>query len=321
MASAAGWLLLAVCVHASAVPLSTQLSEEEEKVTRCIMEVLAESLTVAGAGRVSSHCLRILREDERIVSILRHQHLLRELEGLTHEGETQPGRTESSEEEELRKRDGTAKRGTESEGSRDHQETREFEKIEKVEVKEKEHKESAEEKDSEQLAEGDEDEEKRSPSVKREEKRSSGKGESRRRFSDEDSSEEDQADRGFHGNGHGWHHSDREDWEDKRASQKRMARDPSGDETAQYESENRGLKFFNSKSHTHREAKRHFGPGEPATERHRYNERPGGYGQQEERELEEMEEREERKEEEEDLQELEKELRRAAERLQELRHG
>ncbi|PIO40187.1 hypothetical protein AB205_0072530 [Aquarana catesbeiana] len=55
-------LLAAVCIQVSSMPLSTQLSEEEEKVTRCIMEVLAESLSKQGPERVSSGCIRLLRE-------------------------------------------------------------------------------------------------------------------------------------------------------------------------------------------------------------------------------------------------------------------
>ncbi|KAM4640860.1 uncharacterized protein O3C94_015370 isoform 2-T2 [Discoglossus pictus] len=368
MATATCVLLAAVCLQA-AMPLSNQLSAEEEKVTRCIMEVLADSLSEPEPDRVSSACLRILKEDERVISMLRHQHLLRELEGLAHEGKPQHHEediSESSEEEELRKRsketpvppspkrEVNAKRGGES---KEHEETKEIEKMEKVEVKEKEHGLSGEERrleNAKELLEEEEDEEKRNTPVKRgeeekkraeKETRSEGatKRKAKKRFSseDEDSSEEDAEDRGYHGNKHGWYH---EGWEErKRASNRRMAEDPSEEETAQFESEDKGMKYYNSKTHMqgfHGEQKRHLyhpeevelgrersyqHPGEGGREKHYNDGRPESLKQLEEeereKELEEIEEKEEHKAEERDLQEVEEELQRASEKLRELHRG
>lgn len=357
-------LLAAVCMQVSTMPLSSQLSEEEEKVTRCIMEVLAESLSSNGPERVSSSCIRILKEDERLISMLRHQHLLRELEDLTHREKSQlHAERDSSEEEELKKRANETpvpppKRDAESKRGSENDESKEYEKIEKVQVqeKEKEHGTSAEEKVHELL---EEEEKKRNAPVKKgddemkrdgKEVRSdvAAKRKDKKHFSDEseeDSSEEGEHDRGYNGANDGWYHRNHEGWEErKRASQRRMAEDPSQEETAQFESEDKGMKYFNAKTHMHGyhgEDKRHihhpqegemdternyYGQGEDemGRERHHYNERPGNHDhreEEEERELEEMEEHEEHRAKERDIQEVEEELRNAAERLQELHRG
>ncbi|XP_075042919.1 coiled-coil domain-containing glutamate-rich protein 2 [Mixophyes fleayi] len=353
-------LLAAVWIQVSSIPLSSKLSEEEEKVTKCIMEVLAESLSTQGSGRVSSNCVRILKEDERLISVLRHQHLLRELEDLTHREKSQQHEGhESSEEEELRKRGSETpipapKRETETKRRSDSEESNEFEKVEKVEVKEKEHGTLAEEKAHEML---EEEEDKRSAPMKRsedQEKRSgkevrgdvATKRKDKKHFSDEneeDSSEEGEHDRGYHGNSKGWYNRNHEGWEEKkRGSQRRMAEDPSQEETAQFESEDKGMKYFNTKDHMqgyYGEEKRHihhpeevdrkrdyYGPEEEEIERerHHHNGRPVSHGhreEEEERELEEMEEREEHRAQERDIHEVEEELRKAAERLQEIHRG
>ncbi|XP_071979237.1 coiled-coil domain-containing glutamate-rich protein 2 isoform X1 [Engystomops pustulosus] len=352
-------LLAAVFIQVSAMPLSSQLSEEEEKVTRCIMEVLAESLSSHGPERIRSGCIRILKEDERLISMLRHQHLLKELEDLTQREKSQLDAERDSieeEEEDLKKRasnpipppkrDSGSKRGSEND------ESKEFEKIEKVQVKEKEreHGTSAEEKVHELL---EEEEKRNAPSKKAEEKmkrdgkevRSDGatKTKDKKHYSEEseeDSSEERERERGYHGANNGWYHRNHEDWKErKRDSQRRMAEDPSQEETAQFESEDRGMKFFNAKTHMHGfhgEDKRHHHPEESemdrernyydqgedemGRERHHYN---GNHGhrEEEERELEEMEEREEHRAKERDIHEVEEELRKAAERLEELHRG
>ncbi|XP_063794004.1 coiled-coil domain-containing glutamate-rich protein 2 [Pseudophryne corroboree] len=356
-------LLVAVWMQVSAIPLSSKLSDEEEKVTRCILEVLAESLSTPGSDRVSSSCLRVLKEDERLISILRHQHLLRELEDLTHQEKSQQhGGQESSEEEELRKRANETpipapKRDTGTKRS-ESEESKEFEKIEKVEIKEKEHGTSAEEKAKELLEE--EENEKRNAPMKRaagQEKRAgkevrgdvATKRKEKKHFSDEseEDSEEGEHDGGYHGNSNGWYHRNHEGWEEKkRGSQRRMAEDPSQEETAQFESEDKGMKYFNTKTHMqgyHGEEKRHIhhpeevevdrergynGPEEDEIGRERYhpNGRPENHGHREEEEeeaeeLEEMEEREEHRSQERDIQEVEEELRKAAERLQEIHQG
>ncbi|XP_069500320.1 coiled-coil domain-containing glutamate-rich protein 2 [Ambystoma mexicanum] len=168
-------LLMLLCSQASSVPLSTQLSEEEEKVSKCIMEVLADSLSKPSPAPVSSECRRILKEDERIVSMLHHQHLMRELEELNHRENAKHrfghdgGRSEWEEEEENSDEDEVKKRNQEgkaaqkkdtekrgpaaatdssakevktrgSETKRDHEDIKEYEKTEKIEEKLKEEK-------------------------------------------------------------------------------------------------------------------------------------------------------------------------------------
>ncbi|XP_056396166.1 coiled-coil domain-containing glutamate-rich protein 2 isoform X2 [Hyla sarda] len=329
-------LLAAVCMQVSAMPLSSQLSEEEEKVTRCIMEVLAESLSSPGPERVSSSCIRILKEEKSQLHAER----------------------DSIEEEELKKRaNETPKRDPESKRESEHEGSKEYEKIEKVQVKEKEHGTSDEEKVHEML---EEEEEKRNAPVKKgdddkrngKEARSDGaaKRKDKKHFSeesDEDSSEEREHERGHQGANDEWYHRNHDGWEEKkRASHIRMAEDPSLEETAQFESEDRGMKYFNTKTHMngyHGEDKRHvhhpeenemdrertyYGQGEDEMERerHHHNGRPGNHEhreeeEEEERELEEMEEREEHRAKERDIHEVEEELRKAAERLQELHRG
>ncbi|XP_073405160.1 coiled-coil domain-containing glutamate-rich protein 2 [Dendrobates tinctorius] len=349
-------LLAAVCLQVSTMPLSSQLSEEEEKVTRCIMEVLAESLTSSGPERVSSGCIRLLKEDERLIAMLRHQHLLRELEDLTQREKSHlHAERDSMEEEELKKRANEpsvppSKKAEESKRGSSNEESKEFEKIEKVQVKEKEHGEhggiSAEEKVNELL----EEEEKRNAQSKRsgdmmkkdgkEVRSNMATRKDKKHFSDEsdeENSEEHEHERGYHGNKDGWYHRNHEGWEER----KRVAEDPSEEETAQFESENRGLKYFNAKTHMHGyhgEDKRHIhhpeegemerersyydqGEEEMDRARHHYNGIHDHREEEEERELEEMEEREEHRAKERDLQQVEEELRKAAERLQELHRG
>ncbi|KAM3911240.1 coiled-coil domain-containing glutamate-rich protein 2 [Leptodactylus fuscus] len=342
----------------SSRPLSSQLSEDEEKVTRCIMEVLAESLSSSGSERVSSNCIRILKEDERLISMLRHQHLLKELEDLTQREKSHlHAERDSLEEEELKKRNTPVpppKRDAESKRGSENEESKEFEKVEKVQVKEKEHGTSAEEKIHDLLEEEEEEEEKKrnAPAKKggNEEKRdgkearsdAATKRKDKKHYSeesDEDSSEEQEHEGGYHGPNNGWYHRNHEEWEErKRASQRRMAEDPSQEETAQFESEDRGMKYFNAKTHMqgyHGEDKRHIhhpeegemdrertyydqGEDEMGRERHHYNGNHDHREEEEERELEEMEEREEHRAKERDIHEVEEELRKAAERLEEL---
>nr|XP_005987976.1 PREDICTED: coiled-coil domain-containing glutamate-rich protein 2 [Latimeria chalumnae] len=64
------------------MPLSSQRLEEDEKVTKCIVEVLSDTLSRPNSIPVTAECIRILKEDERVLAMLRHQNLLRELEEL-----------------------------------------------------------------------------------------------------------------------------------------------------------------------------------------------------------------------------------------------
>ncbi|XP_040262438.1 coiled-coil domain-containing glutamate-rich protein 2 isoform X1 [Bufo bufo] len=337
-------LLAAVCMQVSTRPLSSQLSQEEEKVTRCIMEVLSESLSSSGPKRVSSSCIQILKEDERLISMLRHQHLLRELEDLTDQEKSQlDAERDSIEEEEIKKRTSEThipppKRDLKPKRGSENEESKEFEKIENVQVKEKEkeHGTSAEEKVNKLL---EEEEDKRNAPAKRGSDASKRDGkevrrEDKKQFSnesDEDSSEEREHEQGHHGPLNGWYHRNHEGWEErKRGSLRRMAEDPSQEETAQFESEDRGMKYFNAKTHMHGfhgEDKRHvhhpdnayYNDEENEMERHHYNGNYEHREEEEERELE--EEREEHRAKERDIQEVEEELRKAAEQLEELHRG
>jgi len=80
----ASFLLLFLC-QALSLPLPTQLSKEDEKVIKCISEILADTLSSPSPIPVTSECMKILREDERVRAMLRHRHLLTELEELAHQ--------------------------------------------------------------------------------------------------------------------------------------------------------------------------------------------------------------------------------------------
>ncbi|XP_030074883.1 coiled-coil domain-containing glutamate-rich protein 2 [Microcaecilia unicolor] len=184
MISAGCFLLVCLCLQVSSVPLSTQLSEEEEKVTKCIVEVLVDSMSKPSPGEVSSECLKILKEDERILAMMHHQHLLKELEDLAHrenskhrlghEGGHSIWESEKNEEEELKKRNavaeavhqkGDSKRTPvegngkeemvrkESESKQEHEDVKEFEKSKTIEETIKEHKVSEGEKETRELLE------------------------------------------------------------------------------------------------------------------------------------------------------------------------
>ncbi|EHB03639.1 Chromogranin-A [Heterocephalus glaber] len=74
------------------------------EVMKCIVEVISDSLSKPSPMPVSQECLEILRGDERILSILRHQNLLRELQDLALQGtkeRAQQQKKHSSFEEEL----------------------------------------------------------------------------------------------------------------------------------------------------------------------------------------------------------------------------
>ncbi|XP_042295031.1 coiled-coil domain-containing glutamate-rich protein 2 [Sceloporus undulatus] len=153
------FLLLSLC-SALALPLTTQLSEEDERVTRCITEILADTLSRPSPIPVTGECMKILREDERVLAMLHHQHLLNELEELTHqenikhhlghEGGRDAWEGEENEQEDVKKRDKkqTLDREAGSEQMREQnagrkeeeQETKEYEKTEKTEEKVKEEK-------------------------------------------------------------------------------------------------------------------------------------------------------------------------------------
>ncbi|KFO21382.1 Chromogranin-A [Fukomys damarensis] len=80
------------------------MTKGDTEVMKCIVEVISDSLSKPSPMPVSQDCLEILRGDERILSILRHQNLLRELQDLALQGTKERARQQkkhSSFEEEL----------------------------------------------------------------------------------------------------------------------------------------------------------------------------------------------------------------------------
>ncbi|XP_051900367.1 chromogranin-A-like [Pristis pectinata] len=80
------WMLL--CYQVTCRPLSSEILKEDEKVTRCIVEVISDTLSKPNPLPLSNECSKILKEDERVLAMVHHQNLLRELEELTHHGES-----------------------------------------------------------------------------------------------------------------------------------------------------------------------------------------------------------------------------------------
>ncbi|CAO2587172.1 Chga [Lemmus lemmus] len=57
------------------------------QVMKCVVEVISDSLSKPSPMPVSPECLEILQGDERVLSILRHQNLLKELQDLALQGQ------------------------------------------------------------------------------------------------------------------------------------------------------------------------------------------------------------------------------------------
>ncbi|KAM4633746.1 chromogranin-A [Polymixia lowei] len=77
--------LLSNCVLSLPVT-SSHLENEDVKVMKCIVEALVDVLSRPHPLPVSQECLVILRTDDRLVSILRHQNFLKELEDIAVQG-------------------------------------------------------------------------------------------------------------------------------------------------------------------------------------------------------------------------------------------
>ncbi|KAF1497040.1 Chromogranin-A, partial [Eudyptula minor novaehollandiae] len=56
-------------------------------VMKCVVEVISDTLSKPNPLPISEECLETLRGDERIISILRHQNLLKELQEIAAQGE------------------------------------------------------------------------------------------------------------------------------------------------------------------------------------------------------------------------------------------
>ncbi|XP_068110715.1 chromogranin-A isoform X1 [Hyperolius riggenbachi] len=69
-----------------ALPVSSLESEDDTKVMKCIVEVISDTLSKPNPVPITQDCLETLRGDERIISILRHQNLLKELQELASQG-------------------------------------------------------------------------------------------------------------------------------------------------------------------------------------------------------------------------------------------
>nr|XP_025841366.1 chromogranin-A isoform X3 [Vulpes vulpes] len=73
---------------AIALPVSSPMNKGDTEVMKCIVEVISDTLSKPSPMPVSQECFETLRggTDERILSILRHQNLLKELQDLALQG-------------------------------------------------------------------------------------------------------------------------------------------------------------------------------------------------------------------------------------------
>ncbi|CAH2327710.1 chromogranin-A isoform X1 [Pelobates cultripes] len=95
-----GVICLALCaMQVISFPVSSPASEDDSKVMKCIVEVISDTLSKPSPIPISQDCLETLRGDERIISILRHQNLLKELQELATQGATERVQKKSFEEE------------------------------------------------------------------------------------------------------------------------------------------------------------------------------------------------------------------------------
>lgn len=75
------------CHQVTCRPLSSEILTEDDQVTRCIVEVISDTLSSPRPLPVTTGCSKVLKEDERVLAMVHHQNLLRELEELTQPGE------------------------------------------------------------------------------------------------------------------------------------------------------------------------------------------------------------------------------------------
>ncbi|NWI07161.1 CMGA protein, partial [Tichodroma muraria] len=67
---------------AVSLPVTNDMNKGDAKVMKCIVEVISDTLSKPNPLPISEECLETLRGDERIISILRHQNLLKELQEI-----------------------------------------------------------------------------------------------------------------------------------------------------------------------------------------------------------------------------------------------
>lgn len=77
--------ILSSCVLSLPVT-SSQLENEDVKVMKCIVEALADVLSRPHPMPVSQECLATLKMDDRLVTILRHQNFLKEMQEIAAQG-------------------------------------------------------------------------------------------------------------------------------------------------------------------------------------------------------------------------------------------
>ncbi|XP_028022893.2 chromogranin-A isoform X4 [Balaenoptera acutorostrata] len=104
MRSAAVLALLLCAGQVIALPVNSPMNKGDTEVMKCIVEVISDTLSKPSPMPVSQECFETLRGDERILSILRHQNLLKELQDLALQGakeRTHQQKKHSSYEDEL----------------------------------------------------------------------------------------------------------------------------------------------------------------------------------------------------------------------------
>ncbi|NXG24896.1 CMGA protein, partial [Grallaria varia] len=80
--------VLLLAVPAVSLPVANDMNKGDTKVMKCIVEVISDTLSKPNPLPISEECLETLRGDERIISILRHQNLLKELQEIAAQGGT-----------------------------------------------------------------------------------------------------------------------------------------------------------------------------------------------------------------------------------------
>ncbi|XP_054989200.1 chromogranin-A isoform X2 [Sorex araneus] len=88
MRSTALLALLLCAGQVIALPVNSPMNKGDTEVMKCIVEVISDTLSKPSPVPVSQECSETLRGDERILSILRHQNLLKELQDLALQGGT-----------------------------------------------------------------------------------------------------------------------------------------------------------------------------------------------------------------------------------------
>nr|XP_031310085.1 chromogranin-A isoform X1 [Camelus dromedarius] len=86
MRSAAVLALLLCAGQVIALPVNSPMNKGDTEVMKCIVEVISDTLSKPSPTPVSQECFETLRGDERVLAILRHQSLLKELQDLALQG-------------------------------------------------------------------------------------------------------------------------------------------------------------------------------------------------------------------------------------------